>query len=77
MDSDKRRSEINDSQPSEFFDERRQNMLERQKLYLKSKTTIENTIKLSLFMMRSLIFVKMLKQHLHGLATFTCPYVLI
>ena len=66
MDSGNTRSEINYSQPSEFFDERRQNMLERQKLYLKSKTTIENTIKLSLFMMRSLIFVKMLKQHLHA-----------
>ena len=66
MDSDKTRSEINYSQPSELFDERHQNILERQKLYLKSKTTIENTIKLSLFMMRSFIFVKMLKQHLHA-----------
>ena len=41
-------------------------MLRRQKLYLRSKTTIENIIELSLFMMRSFIFVKMLKQRLHA-----------
>ena len=43
LDSDKARSEINESQPSEFFNERRQNILRRQKLYLRSKTTTENT----------------------------------
>ena len=51
------------SQPSEFFDERNQNILRRQKLHL-SKTTSENTIGLSLLMTKSFIFVKMLKQHL-------------
>ena len=40
-------SEIKNSQPSEFFDERHQNMLQRQKLYLRSKATTENTIELS------------------------------
>ena len=64
LDSDKARSEINESQPSEFFNERRQNILRRQKLYLRSKTTTENTIELSLYTIRSFIFVKMLKQHL-------------
>ena len=39
---------------------------------LKNRTTTENTIKLSLFTMRSFIFVKMLKQHLHMQCSNAC-----
>ena len=52
------RGEIKNSQPSEFFDERHQNILQRQKLYLRRKTTTENTIEMSLCMMRSFFFWK-------------------
>ena len=66
IESDKTLAKINNSQLSKLFDERHQNILQRQKIHLRSKAKTENTIEPSLFLTRSFIFVQMRKQHLHA-----------